>query len=139
MERCQLKKQNKQSKSSKEKVLTPNQLCKLVKSWQETLSMCDWAASAAYAAPKEMMKEHVIGMCMPDQEHKQFKVVMLHPKHYEGAGYVYTLRDFEHTLVHEILHAQLDCLDIPQTRTRELEQVINLTAEALLYLKYSGK
>lgn len=134
-----MKKQDKQSKSLKEQVLTVKQLSTLAREWQGTLSMCDWSINVSYAAPKELLKPGVIGQCGPDQEHKHAKIMMLHPKFYAGFDYIYKARDFEHTLVHEMLHAQFDCMDIPDMRLRELEQVINLTAEALLSLKYRDK
>lgn len=138
-----MKKSNRVSKNviskSVEKVLTSKQLLNLVDDWQDRLHLVDWAIAVSYCTPDEMPSLQAMGSCGIDQPHKQAQMCILHPKYFAPLGNAYTLRDLEHTVVHELLHIHLDCLDTPATRDRETEQVINLLADALIYLKYSNK
>lgn len=122
-----------------EKVLTIKQLVNLVDEWQDRLHLVDWAIAVNYCTPDEMPSVNAQGSCGVDQNHKQATVRILHPKHFAPLGNAYSLRDLEHTVVHELLHVHFDGLDVPDTRDRELEQVINLLAESLINLKYSNK
>jgi hypothetical protein len=138
-----LKKSNRVSKSvihnSVEKILTSKQLVNLVDDWQDRLHLVDWAIAVAYCTPDEMPSLQAAGSCGVDQDHKQAQICILHPKYFSPLGNSYRLRDLEHTIVHELLHIHLDGLDTPNTRDREVEQVINLVADTLLNLKYSDK
>jgi hypothetical protein len=104
--------------------------------WQQRLNLQDWDISVVVTHPSDL-KPHTLGNIHWDAEKKTAVIRALDPSDYK-LPFDEILKDIEFTVVHELIHLELQPVLSPLQRNdanrREEEHAVNHMAEALLKL-----
>jgi hypothetical protein len=104
--------------------------------WRQRLNLEDWDVSVVVTHPSDL-KPHTLGNIHWDAEKKTAVIRVLDPSDYK-MPFDEILKDIEFTVVHELIHLELQPVLAPLQRNdanrREEEHTVNHMAEALLKL-----
>jgi hypothetical protein len=104
--------------------------------WQQRLNLQDWDISVVVTHPSDL-KPHTLGNIHWDADKKTAVIRALDPSDYK-LPFDDILKDIEFTVVHELIHLELQPVLAPLQRSdanrREEEHAVNHMAEALLNL-----
>lgn len=117
-------------------VLTLEELKTCMEYWQRALRMQDWKIELQIVPRKDFIDDQRTASSSWWQRCKDGEIKVLSETSYKSEAFI-DPQDMEVSLVHELLHGQLDRLDIEAAGLRRdaLEQAITLTAQALVKLR----
>jgi hypothetical protein len=115
--------------------MTQRQLEKLKDDWAKRLRLQDWKIAVTIKRSPDLKLEKTLGSCEYTLTQKRAEIELLHPDDYR-APHVGN-RDFEWTLVHELLHLHTAPFYVtePGPANDAQEIAIDLISEALVNLK----
>ena len=101
--------------------------------WQHRLSLQDWTVSLI-VSPSGELRSGTLGNLHWDAEKKNATIRVLDASEYR-MPFRSAVSDMEFTVVHELMHLELESLPRNEASRREEEYVVNHMADALLRLE----
>jgi len=100
--------------------------------WQQRLALQDWDISLVMSRSGEL-RSGTLGNIRWDADTKRAVIRVLDASEYR-TPYRAALKDMEFTVVHELIHLELESLPRSEASRREEEHAVNHMAGALLHL-----